>query len=54
MAAADVDSHFAPALSEKIGPFQDTKVKTPHNVNTVLNYYLEAEDGSPPAPSYVE
>ncbi|KAK1750128.1 amino acid permease-domain-containing protein [Echria macrotheca] len=25
-----------------------------HHVNTVLNYYLEAEDGSPPPPTYVD
>jgi hypothetical protein len=25
-----------------------------HNVHTVLNYYKDPEDGSPPAPFYVE
>jgi len=52
MAAADVANPVAPALSEKIEPFQD-KAKGKHNVRTVLNYYLEPEDGSPPQPSIV-
>lgn len=53
MAAADVARSVAPAISERIEPFQD-KPKSRHDVQTVLNYYLEAEDGSPPPPSYVD
>ena len=52
MAAADVANPVAPALSEKIEPFQD-KAKGKHNVRTVLNYYLQPGDGSPPQPSIV-
>jgi len=54
MASADVAFPVAPLATEKTEPFKDTTTKTPHNVETVLNYYLENEDGSPPAPSYVE
>ena len=53
MASADVAFPVAPLATEKTEPFKDI-TKTTHNVETVLNYYLENEDGSPPAPSYVE
>lgn len=53
MASADVARPIAPLAAEKTEPFKDTP-KTTHNVETVLNYYLENEDGSPPEPSYVE
>ncbi|KAK0614537.1 hypothetical protein B0T14DRAFT_528654 [Immersiella caudata] len=53
MASADVARPIALGISEKVEPFQD-KPSTRHDVNTVLNYYLEAEDGSPPAPTYVD
>jgi hypothetical protein len=53
MASADVARPIAPTISERVEPFQD-KSNTRHDVQTVLNYYLEAEDGSPPAPTYVE
>ncbi|KAK0638497.1 hypothetical protein B0T16DRAFT_421263 [Cercophora newfieldiana] len=53
MASADVARPVAPAISEKIEPFQN-KPSSRHDVQTVMNYYLEAEDGSPPAPTYVD
>jgi len=55
MAAADVATPFAPTVSETIvEPFKDTATKPRHDVQTVMNYYLEPEDGSPPAPTYIE
>jgi hypothetical protein len=53
MASADVVHPIAPAISDKIEPFQE-KPTTRHDVQTVLNYHLEAEDGSPPAPTFVD
>lgn len=53
MATADIATPTAPQLGQLVEPFQDEKKSTQHNVQTTLNYYKQAEDGSPPAPAYV-
>ncbi|ESZ90872.1 hypothetical protein SBOR_8741 [Sclerotinia borealis F-4128] len=40
------------APSEHITKFE-TNSTTPHDIQGVLNYYLDPEDGSPPEPNYV-
>ena len=53
MASTDVASPIAPLTTEKTEPFKHTS-KTPHNVETVMNYFLDNEDGSPPEPAIFE
>ncbi|QSZ31932.1 hypothetical protein DSL72_001501 [Monilinia vaccinii-corymbosi] len=44
-------------LTEQAHPEHITKLETnlttPHDIQTVLNYYLDPEDGSPPKPTYM-
>jgi hypothetical protein len=36
-----------------VEPLNNTRSVKKHNVETVLNYYADPGDGSPPAPTYV-
>ncbi|KGO45405.1 hypothetical protein PEX1_021880 [Penicillium expansum] len=49
-AAVQLPSSHGPLLSEKPGAPVSEK---PHHVQTTLNFFKENEDGSPPAPTYV-
>ncbi|KAJ5824539.1 hypothetical protein N7447_006879 [Penicillium robsamsonii] len=49
-AAVQLPSSHGSLTSEKPGVSVSEK---PHHVQTILNYFKENEDGSPPAPSYV-
>jgi hypothetical protein len=55
MATADVirPSGFAPQEAIVSSAVLEQK-PAKHNVRTVLNYYKDPEDGTPPAPFYVE
>ena len=53
MASVETSNPVAPQIATPVEPFQDTK-RERHNVKAILNYHKEAEDGSPPAPTYVE
>lgn len=54
MASAAVQQPVGHTLGQVVEPLaQETKVPK-HDVTTELNYYLEPEDGSPPAPYYVK
>ena len=49
-AAVQVSTGHGPALDQKPSvPVSDK----PHHVQTTLNFFKENEDGSPPAPAYV-
>lgn len=55
MATADVirPVDFAPPKTVVSSAALEEK-SAQHNVRTVLNYYNDPEDGTPPAPFYVE
>lgn len=53
MATAAVDLPPATNLGQLVEPLRVDKTSKKHNVATVLNYYADPGDGSPPAPTYV-
>jgi hypothetical protein len=50
MATADVQ---LPLAATTFGNVTEASSATPHDVDTVLNYFKDNEDGSPPAPAYI-
>jgi hypothetical protein len=56
MATADVirPTDFAPQDAVLSSAVLEQKPAQRHNVRTVLNYYNDPEDGTPPVPFYVE
>ena len=53
MATAVVQRTPATNLDQVVEPLRADTASKKHNVATVLNYYPEPADGSPPAPTYV-
>lgn len=51
MATADVQLPVAAATT--FGHVAEASVISPHDVDTILNYFKPNEDGSPPHPTYV-
>ena len=53
MATAAVQHAPGHTFDQPVGSSYQTNKPQKHDVDTELYYYKEAEDGSPPAPSYV-
>ncbi len=49
---ASQGNHYSQVANQLIATVQTPKIQ-PRDVTTILNYFKDNEDGSPPAPSYV-
>lgn len=53
MATAAVQHQPGYTPDQLVEPLKSDNKETRHDVATILNYYKEPADGSPPAPTYV-
>lgn len=54
MAAAAVQTPFIPTNNPHVVPRTQERTTPKHDVPTILNYFKENEDGSPPHPTYID